>query len=54
MEKMFAVVYEDFYTTKILFKGSKVECRLFMTLNKDLTVMNTVINEITVGEVEYE
>lgn len=35
METIFAVVFETAYVTKILFEGTKMECKAYIRLNPE-------------------
>ena len=43
---MFAVIFETGYSTKILFSGSKEDCKTFMKLNPEQTSSYCFIQEI--------
>ena len=46
METVFAVVYETAYVTKILFRGTKRECQMYMRMNPEFCSTFTFVQEL--------
>jgi len=46
MKNEFAVVFESAYSTKILFTGTKAECKAFMRANAEMCSTYTFIQEL--------
>ena len=46
MEQVFAVVFETAYVTKILFRGTKRECSIFIKMNRELCGDDVFVQEL--------
>ena len=43
---MFAVIFETGYSTKILYTGTKDECKVFITMNPEMCSTYTFVQEL--------